>query len=247
MPIHSEVVLILGSKKGAVFDNFDIAYCANLAALYHRDKIRPRNAKVVSVISSGAFNYQYYQDNLMRMEPDDVVLTMTDRYPRCVEKIKSVSNVFERAVLLDSSSVSSLSYQVAGLKQPIAGTPTFFHRSLKNNLKIVFLYGKEKILSYFQNNDVCPLFRPSTGIVSLLYAIKIHGRNAKYIVSGIGADQRHIQASGFVNDAIFEFQDRIFLQQHVAADVIIIRRLLALSYRIEVADNFLRSLVNRDE
>jgi hypothetical protein len=245
MTSNIKAILILGSKGGAIFDNFDVAYCSNLAALYYRDKIGSPNVRVISVISAGSFNYQYYKENLVKMEPDDVVLTMTDRYPSCVEKIKTISDVFERAVLVDSSSVLSLSHEIAGLKQPILGSPTFFDRSLKSKLKIAFLYGKEKMLSILQDSDASPLFRPSTGIVSLLYAIRIHGKNAKYIVSGIGAGERQIQANGFFNGAIPDIQDKIFLQQHVAADVIIIRRLLKLSYRIEVMDDVLRSLVEK--
>jgi hypothetical protein len=146
MTSNMKAILILGSKRGAVFDDFDVAYCSNLAALYYRDKICSRNAKVISVISSGVFNYQYYKENLIKMEPDDVVLTMTDCYPSCVERIKTISDVFERAVLIDRSSVLSLSYEVAGLKQPILGSPTLFDKSLKSNLKILPYWNYPQLL-----------------------------------------------------------------------------------------------------
>lgn len=224
-------ILVLGSKKGASFGCFDVAYCANLSALYYSDRLRLYGGIVTSVISAGALSHQYYRENVKRMDADQAVLTMTDIYPQNVDTLCSISNIYKNAKCLNSQAVAFLSEEVAGLKQPIIGHESFVGRSLKSKAKVLFHYFK----ACRRDGSVSPIFRPSTGVVCLLEAIRAHGKNAEYTVDGIGAGDRHLQPDGFLNSAVGGHGGQI-LQQHVAADVIIIRKLLEFSYPVDVRD-----------
>ena len=66
------------------------------------------------------------------------------------------------------------------------------------------------------------LFRPSTGIISLIYAIQIHGVNATYFICGIGIKQRDKYPDGINNTWS---PSKSMASFHVYADKIILKKL----------------------
>jgi hypothetical protein len=136
MSVNYKTILVLGSKKGAMLGKYDIAYCANLSALYYCEALKAQGGKIVSVISVGALNYSYYADAINKLAPDEAVLAMTDVYPSCTQNLKSFCEVFRTSTDLTSTGITSLLWNVANLKLPLAGKLTFEGRSLKSKCHI---------------------------------------------------------------------------------------------------------------
>lgn len=87
------------------------------------------------------------------------------------------------------------------------------------------------IIKMYLNRNRWPLahFRPSTGILTLLYAIKMHGADADYYISNIGISERNDYAGLYTNGTEPE------IPTHVHADIKVIAKLTS-RYRIYCND-----------
>ena len=204
-------VLVLGSKPDAEFDNFDIAYCANAASSFYKHKLNTGSALIKSIISASELVENKRLDNA------DKTVWLEDKLPMLTDNSKSKiflinHNYFPESLsiikdsafsgeldLIDSYKLNELQEKVTSYKEPLW---TKYHRRtplwdfLKNLRLFVADKIKYKIDSRYQNSG---LFRPSTGIIALIFAIHENGTSAHYEVSGIGIKNRGFYPDGAIN------------------------------------------------
>ena len=244
-------ILVLGSKPDAIIPSFDYAFCANASAGYYRDELIDYKDKIISIVSStevienkriGSRDKDKWLSEKRKMIADfpssKLVLHWVDVYPEAIQS------------LID-----------AGCKSPIEALPTMEVKKLEKNLcnivEPIFTYDHIKggarralfntvnyiiqLISSLFNRcyNATGLYRPSTGIVSLLYAISIHGDKAEYILSGIGITGRGSYPDGVKNT----WSRKVNLDSyHVLVDKRIIK-ILSNRYNIKTTEVGLQSIL----
>lgn len=204
-------ILILGSKPGAKFRNFDIAYCANAASSFYNSQLSNEGGVVKSIISASELvdnkrignvdKTNWLEDKLPMLVDNSkskIFLINHNYFPEAFSAIKNSSFQGE-CELISSCELNLIQERVVNLRAPIW---TKFHRKVSlyeflSNLK-QFIINKIKQFTdgSHQNSG---LFRPSTGIVALIKAIDENGDKADYEVSGIGIKGRGLYPDGAIN------------------------------------------------
>jgi len=244
-------VLILGSKPGAVIPAFDHAYCANASAGYYQDELIHVGGKIVSVVSAteiiesqriGSKDKDKWLSEKKKMIADfpssKILLHWIDVYPRAIQSLID-AGCKSKIEALPSSDVKRLEKNLCGVREPIF-TYDHLRGGSRRALLNVIAYLDQRFRSIFDRcYNVTGLYRPSTGIVSLLYAISVHGADAEYIVSGIGIKGRGSYPDGSINT----WSRKINLDSyHVLVDKKIIE-ILSAKYNIRTTENGLGSIL----
>jgi len=245
-------ILILGSKPEADFNEFDIAYCANAASSFYNIQLINKGGVVKSVISASELienkrigniaKTSWLQNKFHKLidnSKSKIYLINYNHFSDAVAAVKT-SSFNGELDLMDTNELNSLQKRVTKLSEPIW---TKFHRDvgvyeLLSNIKH-FLINKFYTLkdkSYLNSG----LFRPSTGIVSLIIAIHENGLDASYEVSGIGIKDRGLYPDGQNNTWTPKSRLKAY---HVNVDRLICETLVK-SYKITFNDesmNYLNS------
>lgn len=250
----SKNILILGSKPEADFNEFDIAYCANAASSFYNKQLLQKGGIVKSIISASELVENKRKDNI------DKTIWLQNKLPKLIDNSKSkiylinYNHFCEAVTILKKSSfngeldmlntyeLNSLQKRITNYSEPIW---TKFHRDvgvyeLLSNIKH-FLINKFYTLkdkSYLNSG----LFRPSTGVVSLIIAIHENGLDASYEVSGIGIKGRGLYPDGQDNTWTPKGKLQAY---HVYVDRIILETLVN-SYEIFFRDKSLNYLNSKN-
>ena len=248
MSVKKKLVVVLGSKPGANIPQGDAVYCANAAIGYYAETVS-RFPQVISVLNPDMIHPRERMEGVpnqalkerewnmfIASRPSKVVLTRTSYFELAKKNLGeagfrsplSCLSVFERRKLVG---------KISGCHDPIV-TSDFFHLSLDQkihyagSLTSTFL---KRLLD--RRKDCSAVFRPSTGILALVLAISEHGRDADYVICGIGVKKRDEYLAG----KHIHGRD---LPQHVFADIKVLRK-LARRYRLFTTEPELEHLVPR--
>ena len=204
-------VLILGSKPGAKIGTFDQAYCANAASSFYAEDLSQCGGRVQSVISAselvsnrrkGASDKAKWLESKLPMLVDNtktkIFLVHHDSFPAAVTVLRESSFTGEYE-LISAVELNQIQYKVTGLREPIW---TGFHRKVawSEFLTNMRQYIADLLQSLYNGSQSgSGLFRPSTGVISLIKAIYDHGSSADYEVAGIGIKDRGRYPDGAIN------------------------------------------------
>jgi hypothetical protein len=202
-------VSIIGSKPNANIPKSDFYYCANSAGSFYKDKITTNEGYKITLVAASEIvksqrnNKQKEKwlnekfDHILNSDSDEIILIGNEKFPEAKSKL---DNSYKKKISLKSfGDINSLIKNIVGLNFPII-TKNHFHPIDFQLFKLIFKYLNEIYLSMYNKSHLCSgLFRPSTGIISLVHAISVHGKNAEYFVCGIGLSQRELYPDGFNN------------------------------------------------
>jgi hypothetical protein len=248
-------VVVLGAKPNAVIPPGDAIFCANAAAL--TDPAAVRAFPYRTVVASGPVVAK-------GLKPHGEGLALDELRAQCVCAFDGE----EAIIFIDRFSrwFSILQGELVNAG-PKGRAVHFLSTAERRSLVCEFIdfyplvdrrYLRQPVLSILsdsvrlagrrlqwllgnQTHDVPPKFRPSTGILALLLAIKRHGGAAQYILSGIGLGNRDVYDFG---GRIFDVRraGRAELAKHVLADVIVLEQ-LAGRFNIGTTEHELAPLV----
>ena len=160
--------------------------------------------------------------------PDTVMLTRTSGLE--LVRAELVKAGFRSPVEAVSVQVRrALVGKISGCYDPIV-TSDFFRLSYELKIRYAGSLARTFLKRLLDRCKTCnPVFRPSTGIISLLMAIDEHGADCEYVVAGIGMKNRSIYIHTERSTA--QGASVATLPQHVFADRKI---LMALSSRYRI-------------
>ena len=252
--MYMKRILILGSKPKAIFDNFDVAYCANAASSFYESRLSQGSGVVKSIISAselvgnkriGNADKTNWLENKLPMLVDNskskIFLINHNHFPAAVS-IVNKSSFLGECELINSRELALIQDKVTSLREPIW---TKFHRKVPfteflRNIK-GFITDNIKYLT-IDSHQISGLFRPSTGVISLIKAIDENGYLARYEVSGIGIKSRGFYADGAVNTWTPKSKLEAY---HVYVDRLICE-VLAERYSITFSDESMTYLNSKD-
>ncbi len=230
-------IVIIGSKPNADIPDGDVIYCANGAIGYYAESVR-RFGKVISILNPDHIHPKKRNDGqwlaFTRSRPEKVILLRNNNLLMLTEALRETG--FEAPVLgLSRAERRMLVSKISGCYDPIV-TKEFFHLPLdKKNRYIGSLCTTFLKRIIDKRTDCGAYFRPSTGVISLIFAIDEYGNDAEYIVAGIGIKNRaqyHDGNNPAQND----------IPHHVYADKHILRR-LAERYRLYTTEQELMPFI----
>tara|TARA_B100000787_G_C16190757_1_gene297349 strand:+ start:2151 stop:2888 length:738 start_codon:yes stop_codon:yes gene_type:complete len=225
-------VVILGSKPNAYIPDVDYYYCANSAVGYYKESLKNCQGKIINLVAASEIVKSKRKSNdkedwlknkfkmIVDSDSDEIVLIGNEFFPNAESNISN--NYLNPFSKLTFNEIERLSKLITGFSWPII---TKYHviplklESVKNILKYFIDFCKYKTSKKHLSNG---LFRPSTGIISLIYAIQIHGVNATYFICGIGIKQRDKYPDGINNTWS---PSKSMASFHVYADKIILKKL----------------------
>jgi hypothetical protein len=241
-------VLILGSKPNADISLFDKAYCANATASYYQNELLKNNISesVINFVSASEMvpssrknsidKEKWLSSKFTRIVTSPfkkIVLYTHDIFPESIKLIKDSG--FDGS--LECVSLSQTKSMVKRFSKHQLPIFTKYHiegfskATLKNLLRFMIEFSK----SIKDKNYLCSaLFRPSTGILALIYAINEHGERASYTLSGIGFGERGSYPDGKKNT--WSPQPNL-LRYHIFVDRHLVKALSKV-YDINVTDKF---------
>lgn len=233
-------ILIAGSKPNELIKPCEIGYFANASISTYWDVARDCD-QAISIVAGGglapAFNAASVNNEeasrllelIKASSPDELFLTESSSLAEIVSEIEKspscpapkIITMKERAEIIE---------QFSEKKGPII-PDNFFHLdnlSIYNHLhSIAEVY---RIRSQGPFIDFPHFFRPSTGIFSLLFAIKNHGKTPTYTLCGIGVAGRGVHH--YHETPNMTAQPVLGLYPHVDADISILSA-LAKNYSIQ--------------
>lgn len=202
-------VSIIGSKPNANIPKSDFYYCANSAGSFYKDQIITNQGYKITLVAASEIvksqrndkqkekwlNEKF--DHILNSESDEIILIGNEIFPEA--KLKLDKHYTKKIILKSFNDINSLIKSIVNLRFPIITKNHFLPLSFES-IKMIYKYLKEIFsISFYKNHLTSGLFRPSTGIISLIQAISTHGNNAEYIVCGIGLNKRDIYPDGFNN------------------------------------------------
>ena len=243
-----QTVVILGAKPGARLPAGDAIYAANAAVMGHEsdaaafvERVTVASALVLARgLVTGSAHDTLYSSKLQTVSNSGFgrLVLFSDPGSRDLTKAAlayldgshsegtTVWSVLERRALV--AYIGQCGYPVIDRtlwSQPLPVVIRDLSEIAK--LRLGWLMGDT-------NNDCRAKYRPSTGILALLVAIAERGTTARYVISGIGFEDRNkflIDGKILCNKSN---GDRM-LPKHVQADIILLRA-LSRRYRIETTE-----------
>ena len=233
-------VVILGSKPNAIVPRGDKIYCANAGFLSNEDAVATFADRVAvassMVLGNGLLpesrNHEVYRQKLDAVRDagmSRIVLFGAPLSPEMAIQVTaylqadgqnpniSVISVVERANLVKS---------IARTRYPLVDR-SFFSQPFRIQMRDRWLNCRSLWDLRFGDGhlDTSPKYRPSTGILTLLQAIRENGNAAEYVLAGIGAKARNVVkvktfTTTLQNTHVGE------LPEHVTADLMVLRNLV---------------------
>ncbi|KUL32784.1 hypothetical protein [Chlorobium limicola] len=228
-------IVIIGSKPNANIPDGDVIYCANGAIGYYAENVK-RFGKVISILNpdlihpkkrkNGSSTKEFYERQwlaIVHSRPDKVILLRNNGLLMLTEALRDAG--FEAPVLgLSRVERRMLVGRISGSYDPII-TKEFFLLPVGKKIRYIGSLCSTYLKRIIDKKKDCgAYFRPSTGVISLIFAIDEYGNDAEYVVAGIGIKNRaqyHDGNNPAQND----------LPHHVFADKQVLRR-LAGRYRL---------------
>jgi hypothetical protein len=248
MSVKKKLVVVLGSKPGADIPQGDAVYCANAAIGYYADAVS-RFPSVVSVLSPDLIHPKERQEGKSDRErcvrqwemiaasrPDKMILTRTGNL-EMLKKVLDEAGFSSPVEAVSAYERREIVGRVSGCYDPIV-TSDFFRLPVNKKIR----YAGSLTTTFLKRlvdrrKDCGAVFRPSTGILALVLAISEHGRDADYVICGIGVQKRNDYLGG-------EHIHNQPLLRHVYADIKVLRE-LARRYNLYTTEPELEHLVPR--
>ncbi|MBN1929371.1 MAG: hypothetical protein JW764_07500 [Chlorobiaceae bacterium] len=196
-------IVVIGSKPNAVIPDGDTVYCANVSIVYYADQVA-RFRQIVNVITPKAIADQKPRNSsgeqdcytkrweaMLAAWRAQLVILESSNASRMIEGLRNAGY---------DAPISSISHQerrklvsrVSGCDDPILSAE-FFRLPPKLQARYAGSAISITLKRIFDQGKTCnPIFRPSTGIISLLYALDQHGPDCEYVVAGIGMNNRSV-------------------------------------------------------
>jgi len=239
---HRPGVVVLGSKPDAYVPPGESIYCANASVGCYPDEIA-RFGEIVNVVSgtemarrprpvNQAIYERRYADVMRAAKVARLILIEAVAHPGVRQQMIDDGYPLEKIEFCTQVEKRALMKRLAGTTEPVL-TVDAFRISFKSSL--LELYGLIKVgvmLKIGKPMIHSALFRPSTGILTLLFAIRDHGSEADYTLAAIGAGQRGVYRYGVFEREIVTDRTEYL---HVLADLRVLR-LLGRSYSISTTD-----------
>lgn len=242
-------ILILGSKPKANFDKFDLAYCANAASSFYQNDLRKKGGRIISVISASEMsaNQRHNQHEKTRWlsekqtqlcdnSKDEINLIKAHAYLKKADVVFEMGFKGELEIISDDC-VEKIYKETLNSSLPIVSRYHF------KNMRLALRTTKVLLQDYLKKKsgkliEYSGLFRPSTGVFSLLLAIYKNGPKNDYYVSGIGISDRGIYPDGWQNTWTPTNRLNTF---HVIVDQMILEN-LSTQFKIHFDDKSLKYL-----
>lgn len=235
-------VVCLGGKPAAVIPDGDILYCSNTSIGLYAPRVK-HFAAVILVTIKPALDLV-----LKHQGPDDrygdfyrLTWQAIVSIPQKIICISSRSITTMRNRLIESGFQGSLEHmtkfdrrtliaRVSGCGDPVLtsefwGLPQDMQREC---LWSVVKVGFRRIFS--KKADSHCVLRPSTGVLTLIYAISEHGEKAHYVVAGVGLTKR-----GEYSQGKNESKEKQNPYAHILADKKVLRA-LAKRYHVSTTE-----------
>lgn len=242
-------ILVLGSKPKARLVEYKKAYCANSASSFYSKDLKEHGENITAIISASELVDNKRIDNtektnwlkakqiqLCDNSKDSIILLKSEFFLKNTDLIAEMGFKGHLECFSDLE-LSAIIHLVLKKKIPILTKEHFSNSSIALLTLKNYLKDKFKIF-YNDKREYSGLFRPSTGILSLLIAIYMHGDSASYHVSGIGITDRGVYPDGWLNTWTPESRLNSF---HVIVDKAICE-LLSKKYNIFFDDQSLSYL-----
>lgn len=201
-------VVIIGSKPNASIPLGDIIYCTNKSISLYFEKASKFN-KIVIVSTSSELNYLIKNRNnenpyaafnsrtwdIITSYPDKIVIT-GEKDTEQIYAALNADGYQGKIEILTKSERRLIIGDISGCYDPII-TSDFYTLPIKRKLQYInsIIRTSTKRTLRLKANSNCML-RPSTGILSVAYAIQEHGCTAEYVIAGIGLKKRGIYSEG---------------------------------------------------
>ena len=208
LAMDNKLIVIVGSKPNAFIPRCRTYYCANSASNFYKDEIN-KDSDIVTIVAASEIVESKRKSEkkqlwltekfhrIINSNSSKILLLGSEFFPESREKLMSK---FDKEVEEFSFyQIQKILKKLTGKTFPILTKEHLFpinFNSFKNLIKYLIENYKSLFFSKFLSSG---LFRPSTGILSLVYAIYIHGPNYKYYVTGIGLNERDKYPDGFNN------------------------------------------------
>jgi hypothetical protein len=244
-------VVVIGSKPNAVIPDGDAIYCANVSIVYYADQVA-RFSQIVNVItpmaivdqkpenSSGVQEcYTARWEAMLTARRAQLLILESSKANRMIDGLRKAG--YDAPITtISAQERRKLVARVSGCDDPIV-TSDFFRLPPKLQRQYAGSAISIMLKRIFDQNKTCnPVFRPSTGIISLLYAIDQHGADCEYVVAGIGMHDRCIYIH--TDRSSVKRSSRASIPQHVFADRKVLRT-ISSRYRITTTEPELMGIV----
>jgi hypothetical protein len=230
MSVKKKLVIALGSKPGADIPHGDAVYCANAAIGYYADAVS-RFPSVVSVLSPDLIHPKERGEGVPNREtnvrqwemivasrPDKMILTRAGSF-EMLKKVLDEAGFLSPVEAFSAHERRAIVGRISGCYDPIV-TSDFFRLPYRMKIRYVGSLTTTFLKRLLDRRTDCgSVFRPSTGILALVLAIAEHGRDADYVICGVGVRKRHDYLD------VSNSSQRP-LPQHVFADVKVLRKLV---------------------
>lgn len=250
-------IVILGSKPNASFVDAAEVWCANAAIGFYREEVRryPVSVNVASAVilrknlldaaAHGGLYAKKWQA-VVAAQPSRLVLFAAPADASCVAEVQAALRVAGYAAPVDICPVPDrirLVREIAGLRYPVV-TRAFFRQPIAVQLRDAERIARFGWKSWAGagDEDAPGKYRPSTGILALLLAIRQHGGDAEYVVAGIGLGERWAQQGDGKVLVGKTATTHGGLTPHVHADVAVLRA-LARRYALSTTEPELAHLL----
>lgn len=240
--MKKDKIIIIGSKPNANIPKDGTIYiCANTAGYYYRDKI---NGPIITIVSASeivssqrkSISKQAWLDqklkNFREINDLKVVLLTPEHFPQAISNLKKTKPQSIHELLSLNDIIRDIK-KITNLKFPI------YSPALLKEPRYLLKYCKEQLYFRLRKNYLIhPLFRPSTGIISLIWAI-IRYPEQEYHICGIGFKNRGNYPDGVNNT--WTPKNKID-SNHVLADLEILK-ILSKRVKLYIDDEELKSKV----
>ena len=197
-------IVILGSKPDAIIPTASVYVCANYSAYYYKDQLTDfNNSKIYTILSASEVLTGLRADaehkdawivsRLANLQDGGIGQTFiynSEFYPNSTSVISSL-NLNKKPVYLPYQLVLDIQKKLLNKTEPFI-TIKHVDLNLRYMVHLARAYFRDIFSKMFSSELVnySGLFRPSTGVFALLYAIHLFGKDAEYILAGIGLTGR---------------------------------------------------------
>ena len=198
-------ILALGSKPMAeMVTGADEVFAANAAAGYYKDQLRQSCscAKITSIISAAELDYcgrvrneekldwlEKKKKLLLASDSAEIVIYGAEIYGNATYTL--IQSGWRRPIRqVDMQGIYELVERHTGSRSPIWCGEHLKAKHISRSMVLKRFFLEWLRIRHFKPYEVSGLFRPSTGILALLYAIDKFADNAEYYLSGISFESR---------------------------------------------------------
>lgn len=242
-------VIVLGSKPGTIIPDGDVIYCANASLSLYAEEARKFNE--IIVVGINPLFKSMHKNRSMEHEERDFNIRSWDMLVRYPAKIVIVGDKKTKTTIQELIH-DGFAGRIDHITQPerrtfIGNVSGCYDPIITSDFwPIPFSYKLEYITSIITTStkrtfgitaSVNGMLRPSTGIFSLVYAIKEHGSSADYVVTGIGITNRGVYSGRKNKD-----KNKKHPFSHIFADQKVLKE-LAKRYRISTTEESLMHIL----